>query len=101
MCFIESGHFDGGILGLCGVGHRWGSGVVLASLVGAFVYARRLELSSEESGALFLLCGYALMLLGAIKMFGVRRVLMFFVGLTMLAILVAFKTLGVVTGGRR
>ena len=72
-----------------------------SSFLGTCFFLEEAWMSSEEAGALFLLCGYALMLLGAIKIFGVRRVLMCFVGLTMLAIVVAFKTLGVITAGRR
>ena len=72
-----------------------------SSFLGEWFFWEEAWMTSEEAGALFLLCGYVLMLLGAIKIFGIRRVLMFFVGLTMLAVVAAFKTLGVITGGRR
>lgn len=58
-------------------------------------------MTSEELGGLVFLFVYALMLAGAVKIFGIRRVLMFFLGLTILGLVIAFKTLGVITGSRR
>ena len=58
-------------------------------------------MTSEELGAVVFLAGYVVLLLGAIKLFGLRRVLLVLFGIVFVAIVVAFKTLGVVTGGRR
>lgn len=44
---------------------------------------------------------YGLLLFGAIKLFGMRRVLWFFVLLTILGVSIAFKSLGVITGWDR
>jgi hypothetical protein len=48
-----------------------------------------------------MLAGWGLILYGAIKLFGIRRVLWFFALVLILAIAVAFRTLGGITGGRR
>ena len=58
-------------------------------------------MTSQELGAVVFMLGYAALLLGAIKIFGLRRVLVVLFGIVLLAIAVAFKSLGVVTGGRR
>ncbi len=58
-------------------------------------------MASEELGGLVFLAGYGLLLVGAIKVFGLRRVLWFLGLIVVLAVSVAFKTLGVVTGSRR
>lgn len=58
-------------------------------------------MTSEELGAVVFLAGYVALLLGAIKLFGLRRVLLAILGIVLVAIVVAFKSLGVVTGGRR
>lgn len=57
-------------------------------------------MTSQELGDLLPARLPGLLVLG-IKAFGSRRVLMFFLGLTMLGLVIAFKTLGVITGGRR
>jgi hypothetical protein len=57
--------------------------------------------SREELGAVFFLIGYGLLFLGAVKIFGLRRVLWALCLVVFLAVVVAFKTLGAVTGGRR
>jgi uncharacterized membrane protein YccC len=59
------------------------------------------EMTSEELSAVVFLLGYVALLVGAIKAFGLRRVLAVLFGIVFLAVVVAFKTLGVVTGGRR
>lgn len=58
-------------------------------------------MTNEELGAVFFLIGYGVLLLGAIKIFGLRRVMWSLCLVVFLAIAVAFKTLGAVTGGRR
>ena len=58
-------------------------------------------MTSHELGAVVFLIGYGALLVGAIKLFGIRRVLLVLFGIVFLAIAVAFKSLGVVTGGRR
>lgn len=58
-------------------------------------------MTSEELGAVVFLVGYVILLLGAIKLFGLRRVLLAIFGIVFVAIAVALKTLGVVTGSRR
>lgn len=58
-------------------------------------------MTSQELGAVVFMLGYGALLLGAIKVFGLRRVLVVLFGIVFLAIAVAFKSLGVVTGGRR
>jgi len=58
-------------------------------------------MSREELGAVFFLVGYGLLFLLAVKVFGLRKVLWGLVLVVFLAVAVAFKTLGSVTGGRR
>ena len=58
-------------------------------------------MTSQELGAIVFVLGYAALLLVAVKIFGLRRVLVLLFGIVFLAIAVAFKSLGVVTGGRR
>ena len=58
-------------------------------------------MTSQELGAVVFMFGYGALLLGAIKVIGLRRVLVVLFGIVFLAIAVAFKSLGVVTGGRR
>lgn len=58
-------------------------------------------MTSQELGAVVFLLGYLALLLGAIKVFGLRRVLLVVFGIVFVAVAVAFKTLGVMTGGRR
>ena len=58
-------------------------------------------MTSQELGAVVFMLGYGVLLLTAIKVFGLRRVLMVLFGIVFLAIAVAFKSLGVVAGGRR
>ena len=58
-------------------------------------------MTREELGAVFFLIGYGLTFLMAVKVFGLRRVLWALCLVIFLAVLVAFKTLGAVTGGRR
>lgn len=58
-------------------------------------------MTSEELSALVFLLGYVALLAGAIKVFGLRWVLAVLFGIVFLAVVVAFKTLGAVTGGRR
>ena len=63
--------------------------------------SRRWQVTSHELGAVVFLLGYGALLVGAIKVFGLRRVLLVVFGIVFVAIAVAFKSLGVVTGGRR
>ena len=58
-------------------------------------------MSREEFGAVVFLIGYGLLFLGAVKVFGLRRVLWALCLVVSLAVVVAFRTLGAVTGGRR
>lgn len=58
-------------------------------------------MTREELGAVFFLIGYGLIFLMAVKVFGLRRVLWALTLVVFLAVVVAFKTLGAVTGGRR
>ncbi len=58
-------------------------------------------MSSEELGAIVLGLGYLALLLGAVRVFGLRRVVMFFLLVAFAAVVVAFKTLSVVAGSRR
>ena len=58
-------------------------------------------MTSQELSAIVFLLGYVALLVGAIRVFGLRRVLAVLFGIVFLAIVVAFKTLGAVTGGRR
>lgn len=58
-------------------------------------------MSSEELGAIVFGLGYLALLVGAIRVFGLGRVLMFFLWVLLAAVLAAFKTLGVVAGSRR
>ena len=58
-------------------------------------------MSREELGAVFFLIGYGVLFLLAVKAFGLRRVLWALCLVVFLAVVVAFKTLGAVTGGRR
>ena len=58
-------------------------------------------MTSQELSAVVFLIGYAALLVGAVKLFGLLRVLSLVFGIVVLAVIVAFKTLGVVTGGRR
>ena len=58
-------------------------------------------MTSRELDALIFLAGYGVFLVAAIKVFGLRRVMAVLFGIVFLAVVVAFKTLGAVTGGRR
>jgi len=58
-------------------------------------------MTSQELSALVILAGYAGLLVVAVKVFDLRRVLVFVLGIVVLAVLVAFKTFGAVAGGRR
>ena len=58
-------------------------------------------MSREELGAVFFLVGYGVVFLAAVRIFGLRRVLWALGLVVFLAVAVAFKTLGSVTGGRR
>ena len=58
-------------------------------------------MTSHELGAVVFLVGYAALLVGAIKVFGLRRVLLVLFGIVFFAVVVAFKSLGVVTAARR
>ena len=58
-------------------------------------------MTSRELDALIFLAGYGVLLVAAIKVFGLRRVVAVLFGIVFLAVVVAFKTLGAVTGGQR
>ncbi|MDP9069314.1 MAG: hypothetical protein M3N53_13350 [Actinomycetota bacterium] len=58
-------------------------------------------MTREELGAVVFVIGYGVMFLMAVKVFGLRRVLWALGLVVFLAVAVAFKTLGAVTGGRR
>lgn len=56
---------------------------------------------SSELGALFFVLAYAALFVLATSVFGVRRVLLVLFGIVVLAIAIAFKSLGVVTRSPR
>jgi hypothetical protein len=58
-------------------------------------------MTNEEFGAVLFLVGYGVLFLLAVKVFGLQRVLWGLGLVVFLAVVVAFKTLGAVTGGRR
>lgn len=58
-------------------------------------------MTREELGAVFFLIGYGIMFVIAVRVFGLRRVLWALGLVVFLAVAVAFKTLGALTGGRR
>lgn len=58
-------------------------------------------MASAEVGAYVFLAGYGLVLWGAIRVFGFRRVMWAIFGVLLLGIAVAFKTLGAVVSPRR
>lgn len=55
---------------------------------------------SEEIGAYVLLAAYAMLFVGAIKVFGLRRVVIVLFGIVFVAVTIAFKTLGAVSARR-
>ena len=55
---------------------------------------------SEEIGGFVFLAGYVLLLVGAIKVFGLRRVFGVIFGIVFLGVALALKTLGGVTSRR-
>ena len=57
-------------------------------------------MTHDELAGYTLLAGYGLMLLGAIKVFGIRRVLLVVLGIMFLGVGVAFGTLRGVTNRR-
>lgn len=57
-------------------------------------------MTSEEFGAYVFLGVYGLMLLGAIKVWGLRRVARVVFGIVFLGVFVAMKTLGGITDRR-
>jgi hypothetical protein len=58
-------------------------------------------MSSHELSALAFLLGHVALLAIAIKLLGLRRLLIVLLGILVVAVVVAFKTLGAVTGARR
>lgn len=58
-------------------------------------------MTSRELDALVFLAGYGVLLVVAVRVFGPRRVVAVLFGIVFLAAVVAFKTLGAITGGRR
>jgi hypothetical protein len=54
----------------------------------------------DELAGYTILAGYGLMLLGAIRVFGLKRVLLVMFGIVFLGIGIAFKTLGAVSARR-
>ena len=57
-------------------------------------------MTSEQIGAYVFLAGYVLVFIGAVKAFGLRRVLMFFVWIFVIGITIAMGTLRGVTSRR-
>ena len=57
-------------------------------------------MTSEQIGGYVFVAGYMLVFIGAVKAFGLRRVLMFFLGILVIGIAVAMGTLRSVTGRR-
>ena len=59
-------------------------------------------MTSQELGGIAFLLGYAVLLMGAVKVFGIRRVLWFFGLIVVLGVSIAFRSLGAITSsGRR
>lgn len=58
-------------------------------------------MNSQELGAVFFLLGYAVLFVVAVRVFGLRRVLWAICLVVFLAVAVAFRTLGAVTGSWR
>jgi hypothetical protein len=58
-------------------------------------------MTSEEFGAVVFGLGYLALLIGAIRVFGLRRVVFFLLGVVFLGVVVAMKSLAVMTGSRR
>ena len=58
-------------------------------------------MSEQELSAMVFLLGYVAVFIVAVKVFGIRRVLWAIALVVVLAVMVAFKTLGSITGGRR
>jgi hypothetical protein len=85
----------------CDGSHREVRSGVSKVLLRTGVLPRRWRVTSQELDALVFLAGYGVLLVAAIKVFGLRPVLAVLFGIVFLAVVVAFKTLGAVTGGRR
>jgi hypothetical protein len=58
-------------------------------------------MSSEEIGGYVLLAAYGLLFLGAIKVFGLRRVFGIVFGIVFFGLVIAFKAFGAMTSPRR
>lgn len=58
-------------------------------------------MTSEELGAIIFVLGYAALLVGAVRILGIRRVAWAVCLFVFLAVVIAFKTLGAVTSSRR
>jgi hypothetical protein len=58
-------------------------------------------MSDQELSALVFLLGYVVLFLVAVRVFGLRRILWALALVVVLAIVVAFRTLAGITGGRR
>jgi hypothetical protein len=74
---------------------------VISSLLGYGQSFQEVSMSSEEMGAVVIVAGWGLMLLAAVRAFGVRRVFLAIGLVVLLAVTVAFKSFGAVTGSRR
>ena len=61
---------------------------------------REARVTQEELAGYTVLAGYGVMLLGAIKVFGLRRVVIVLFGIVFFAVAIAFKSLGTVSGRR-
>ena len=59
------------------------------------------SVTSQELGATVFVLGYVALLVGAVKVFGVRRVLWVTTIVVVLAVTLAFKSLGAITSSRR
>lgn len=57
-------------------------------------------MTSEQIGGYVFLAGYLLLLVAAVKAFGLRRVLMFFLGIFVIGIAIAMGSLRSVTDRR-
>ena len=58
-------------------------------------------MADEKIGGYLLVAGYALILLAAIKAFGLRRVVVLFLALLVVGFGIALRTLGGITSTRR
>jgi hypothetical protein len=82
------------------VGHSLTEGSFLTSLLW-ILHGKELGMTSEEIGGYIIVACWGLMLWGAIKVFGFRRVALVTIWFVVFAVGIAFRTLGAFTDTRR